>query len=179
MSLATQIIDQQVSGIIERYADDFANELRLGHDEHKRRSAAFVFLVARAAFDLTDQETMDGIVDGSNDFGRNWSATVGDYALAGGWTLRGEALVVGDAAGGVYRVPAPTLAAWTASPPADDCWLRRRTVMCVSRSTLAAMFTSRSMLNLLIFPLTSSLTRERGTPKRLAASAWVMFSPAT
>ena len=33
---------------------------------------------------------------------RDWSAAVGDYAIAGGWTLRGEALVVGDAAGGVY-----------------------------------------------------------------------------
>ena len=31
-----------------------------------------------------------------------WSAEVGDYAIAGGWTPRGEALVVGDAAGGVY-----------------------------------------------------------------------------
>ncbi len=32
---------------------------------------------------------------------RGWSATVGDYAIAGGWTPSGEALVVGDAAGGV------------------------------------------------------------------------------
>ena len=31
-----------------------------------------------------------------------WSARVDDYAIAGGWTARGEALVVGDAAGGVY-----------------------------------------------------------------------------
>ncbi len=31
-----------------------------------------------------------------------WSAAVGDYAIAGGWSLRGEALVVGDAEGGVY-----------------------------------------------------------------------------
>jgi len=31
-----------------------------------------------------------------------WSAEVGDYAIAGGWTVRGEVLVVGDAAGGVY-----------------------------------------------------------------------------
>ena len=31
-----------------------------------------------------------------------WSAAVGDYAIAGGWSLRGEALIVGDAAGGVY-----------------------------------------------------------------------------
>ncbi len=33
---------------------------------------------------------------------RGWSAEVGDYAIAGGWSLRGEALMVGDAAGGVY-----------------------------------------------------------------------------
>ena len=33
---------------------------------------------------------------------RGWSAAVGDYAIAGGWTCGGEALVVGDAAGGVY-----------------------------------------------------------------------------
>ena len=33
---------------------------------------------------------------------RGWCAGVGDYAIAGGWTPRGEALVVGDAAGGVY-----------------------------------------------------------------------------
>ena len=31
-----------------------------------------------------------------------WSASVDDYAIAGGWTAHGEALVVGDAAGGVY-----------------------------------------------------------------------------
>ncbi len=33
---------------------------------------------------------------------RGWSAAVGDYAIAGGWCLRGEALMVGDAAGSVY-----------------------------------------------------------------------------
>ena len=33
---------------------------------------------------------------------RGWSAAVGDYAIAGGWTPRGETLVVGDSAGGVY-----------------------------------------------------------------------------
>ena len=33
---------------------------------------------------------------------RGWSAAVGDYAIAGGWSLRGEELMVGDAAGGVY-----------------------------------------------------------------------------
>ena len=33
---------------------------------------------------------------------RGWSAAVGDYAIAGGWCLRGEALMVGDAEGSVY-----------------------------------------------------------------------------
>jgi len=33
---------------------------------------------------------------------RGWSASVGDYAIAGGWTRSGEALVVADAAGGIY-----------------------------------------------------------------------------
>ncbi len=32
----------------------------------------------------------------------SWFAMVGDYAIAGGWSLRGEALVAGDAEGGVY-----------------------------------------------------------------------------
>ena len=33
---------------------------------------------------------------------QGWFATVGDYAIAGGWILRGKALVVGDAGGSVY-----------------------------------------------------------------------------
>jgi len=35
-----------------------------------------------------------------------WSATVDDYAIDGGWTPRGKALVVGDAAGGVHAFEA-------------------------------------------------------------------------
>ena len=69
MSLAAQIIDQRVSGIVEEQSDNFDNELRLGTDEDRRRSIAFLFLVAKAIFDLTDDQTMDGIVDGGNDFG--------------------------------------------------------------------------------------------------------------
>ena len=69
MSLAAQIIDQQVSGIVDRESDTFTNELRLGADEHRRRSIAFLLLVAKSAFDLTDDQTIDGIVDGGNDFG--------------------------------------------------------------------------------------------------------------
>ena len=68
-SLAAQIIDQRINGIVERQADSFAAELGLGADE-QRRSAAFTFLVAKTVlFELTDDEVLDGIVDGSNDFG--------------------------------------------------------------------------------------------------------------
>ena len=35
---------------------------------------------------------------------RGWSAEVGDYAIAGGWSLNGEALMVGDAEGSVYAL---------------------------------------------------------------------------
>ncbi len=69
MSLAAQIIDQRVSGIVEEQSETFDNELRLRTDEDRRRSIAFLFLVAKAAFDLTDDQTIDGIVDGGNDFG--------------------------------------------------------------------------------------------------------------
>ena len=68
-SLAAQIIDQQVSGLVERHAETFAGELRAGGDEHRKRAIAFLFLVARTAFDLTDQGALDGIVDGGDDFG--------------------------------------------------------------------------------------------------------------
>ncbi len=33
---------------------------------------------------------------------RGWPAAVGDYAIAGGWSPGGEALIVGDTEGGVY-----------------------------------------------------------------------------
>ena len=68
-SLAAQIIDQQVSGLVERHADAFAAELRPGRDEHRKRAIAFLFLVATTAFDLNDEDALDGVVDGGDDFG--------------------------------------------------------------------------------------------------------------
>ena len=45
---------------------------------------------------------------------QGWSAVVDDYAIAGGWTRRGEALVVADAAGGVHAFNGKSGAnAWT------------------------------------------------------------------
>ena len=51
---------------------------------------------------------------------RGWSASVGDYAIAGGWSLHGEALVVGDAAGGVYAFDGKSGASAWARQEAHD-----------------------------------------------------------
>ena len=68
-SLAAQIIDQRVSGLLQRHGEAFAAELGLGGDENKQRSAAFVLLVLQTVLDLDDEEAIDGIVEGSDDFG--------------------------------------------------------------------------------------------------------------
>ncbi len=69
MSLAAQVIDQQVSGIADRFRNEFTAELGLGSDEHRRRGVAFIFLVAKTMLPLEDDEILDGIVDGGNDCG--------------------------------------------------------------------------------------------------------------
>ena len=53
--------------------------------------------------------------------GRGWSAMVGDYAIAGGWSRGGEALVVGDTEGGVYAFHGESGAtAWERPKVHDD-----------------------------------------------------------
>ena len=69
MSFAAQIIDQQVAGIVAKKEEAFTNELRLGRDDGRKRSAAFLFLVAKTMFDLSDDDTLEGIVDGGEDYG--------------------------------------------------------------------------------------------------------------
>ena len=68
-SLAAQVIDPRVSGIVGKYGDVLAARLGLGRDENRLRSAAFLFLVAKTELELDDDEALDAIVDGGNDFG--------------------------------------------------------------------------------------------------------------
>ena len=68
-SLAAQIIDQRINGIVRDQANSFAEELGLGADEPRRRSAAFTFLVAQILYDLDNDEALGSLVDGGNDFG--------------------------------------------------------------------------------------------------------------
>ena len=51
---------------------------------------------------------------------RDWFASVGDYAIAGGWSLRGEALVAGDTEGGVYAFDGGSGAAAWERPGVHD-----------------------------------------------------------
>ena len=69
MSLSAQIVDQRVSGIVTEQEEAFTEELNAGGDVNKRRSLAFLFLVTKTMFELTDEEALDSIVDGGNDFG--------------------------------------------------------------------------------------------------------------
>ncbi len=69
MSLSAQIVDQRVSGIVKEQDEAFTEQINAGIDKNKRRSLAFLFLVTKTMFDLTDEETLDSMVDGGNDFG--------------------------------------------------------------------------------------------------------------
>ena len=51
---------------------------------------------------------------------QGWFAMVGDYAISGGWSLRGEALVVGDAEGSVYAFDGESGAATWERPVVHD-----------------------------------------------------------
>lgn len=68
-SFSTQIIDQRVIGIAEEKKEELRRELGISGDEAKLHSAAFVFLVAKSSLGLEDDDIMDGVVDGGNDFG--------------------------------------------------------------------------------------------------------------
>lgn len=68
-SFSAQIIDQRVIGITEAKKDDFLRELKISNDIDKLHSASFIFLVAQSSLGLNDEDTMEGIVDGGNDFG--------------------------------------------------------------------------------------------------------------
>ncbi len=68
MNVTAQVIDQHVEGVLKRRASDLT-AIRPDADRVALKSLAFVFLVAKKAFRLSDEEALDGIVDGPGDFG--------------------------------------------------------------------------------------------------------------
>jgi len=69
MSINIGIIDQRVRKLAEDLAVEFETRLNIKNDEPKQRSTAFVFLVVKTVLDLPDEEALDCLTEGGNDFG--------------------------------------------------------------------------------------------------------------
>jgi hypothetical protein len=69
MSINTGIIDQRIRKIAEDLANELENRLNIKNDEVKARSTSFVFLAVKTLLDLPDEEVLDCLTEGGNDFG--------------------------------------------------------------------------------------------------------------
>ena len=67
--LNVQFLDQRVRKLQSELAERLRVEVNISQEDHKQKSAAFVFLVAKVALALDDDEALDGIVEGGDDFG--------------------------------------------------------------------------------------------------------------
>jgi hypothetical protein len=68
-SISAQIVDQRVTKVVADLREQLILEAGIKSDEPKLKSAAFVLLVAKTLLSLMDEEVLDCIVDGGNDFG--------------------------------------------------------------------------------------------------------------
>lgn len=69
MSINIGIVDQRVQKLTEDLATEIETRLSITNDEAKLRSATFVFLVVKTVLDLPDEEALDCLTEGGNDFG--------------------------------------------------------------------------------------------------------------
>ncbi len=69
MNITVSIIDQQVRGLAERLRDSLEDALQRGLDETYLRSAAWVVLCVKTMLDLSDEEALECLTEGGNDFG--------------------------------------------------------------------------------------------------------------
>ncbi len=70
MSMIVDILDQRVRKVAEDLKDLLVDRLNLREDaETNIRSAAFVFVVVKTVLDLTDEDVIDCLTDGYDDFG--------------------------------------------------------------------------------------------------------------
>jgi AIPR protein len=69
MSMNAGIIDQRVRKLAGDLAPELEARLKIRNDEVKQRSTAFVFLVVKTLLDLSDEEALDCLTEGGNDFG--------------------------------------------------------------------------------------------------------------
>jgi hypothetical protein len=70
MNINVGIIDQQVRGLAERLRDDLIQVVgKAAADESTRRSAAFVLLCVKTMLGSTDEDALECLTEGGNDFG--------------------------------------------------------------------------------------------------------------
>lgn len=70
MNINVGIIDQQVRGLAQRLGPQLAEAVGKPHlDETLPRSIAFVVLCAKVMLELSDDEALDAVTEGGNDFG--------------------------------------------------------------------------------------------------------------
>ncbi|TXM70870.1 AIPR family protein [Methylobacterium sp. WL120] len=67
--LNVQVVDQRVMKKAHDLEEKLKIEIGIKNDPHKLKSAAFVCVVAGVALGLTDEEVLDGVVEGGSDFG--------------------------------------------------------------------------------------------------------------
>jgi hypothetical protein len=70
MNINAGIVDQHIRALAEKHKIFFNTTLSVGlTDETKQRSTAFVLLTVKAALDLSEDEALDCLTEGGNDFG--------------------------------------------------------------------------------------------------------------
>jgi hypothetical protein len=79
MNINVGIIDQQVRGLAQRLRPQIEDALGKTVDDTMARSAAFVLLCAKVMLDLTDEEAVEALTEGGNDFGVD-AIEVGDVS---------------------------------------------------------------------------------------------------
>jgi len=69
MNVNTSIIDQHVTGLAQRLGDRIDKVMGTKLDDGRRRSAAFVVLCCKTILEMDDDEALDALTEGSQDFG--------------------------------------------------------------------------------------------------------------
>ncbi|MEZ4362770.1 MAG: AIPR family protein [Kofleriaceae bacterium] len=79
MNIHVSIIDQQVRGLAERQKAQLEDALGKTLDDTAARSAAFLVLCAKVLLDLSEDEAIEALTEGGNDFGVD-ALLVGDVS---------------------------------------------------------------------------------------------------
>jgi hypothetical protein len=69
MSISAGIIDQQVTGLAQRLGTRIDDVMGVRLDDQRRRSAAFVLLCCNLLLELDDEQALEALTEGTQDFG--------------------------------------------------------------------------------------------------------------